>query len=135
MAVIFSASGDRGSFQHSSRIIGPVVRWVYPQISDEALHSVVVTVRKGAHVAEYAILMLLVWRALHRPIRNDPRPWIWPHGIQALVVVVIYAVTDELHQAFVPGRQGSPWDVLIDSAGAFLALLFLWLLGRWRRSS
>ena len=67
MALIFSASGDRASFSHSSRIIGPIVRWLFPQLSDEAVHAIVVLVRKCAHLAEYAVLALLLWRALRKP--------------------------------------------------------------------
>ena len=60
--------------------------------------------RKLAHAAEFAILGLLLLRALGRA---------WA----AFWLGVAYAVTDEIHQAFVPGRQGSPLDVAIDAAG------------------
>jgi len=61
MWVIFSASGDRMSFQHSSRLIGPLVRWVFPHLPDDTVHAIVVFVRKCAHLAEYAVLALLLW--------------------------------------------------------------------------
>ena len=60
--------------------------------------------RKLAHAAEFAVLGLLLVRALGRP---------WP----AFWLGAAYAVTDELHQSFVPGRVGSPLDVAIDAAG------------------
>ncbi|MFN7141901.1 MAG: VanZ family protein, partial [Limisphaerales bacterium] len=44
-----------------------------------------------------------------------------------------YAVTDELHQAFEPTRQGSVIDVLIDTVGAALGILVIWAIGRWRK--
>jgi len=46
--------------------------------------------------------------------------------------VLIYAITDELHQKFIPNRQGSLVDVLIDTAGGATTLIALWAFGRWR---
>jgi VanZ family protein len=133
MVVIFSASGDRASFSHSSRIIGPLVRWLFPQLSDEAIHAIVVSVRKGAHLTEYAVLTLLLWRALRKPRRGDARPWQWSQAGLALGLTALYAASDELHQLFVPSRQGSIWDVLLDTAGGALALVGLWVVGRVRK--
>jgi VanZ family protein len=65
--------------------------------------------RKCAHATEYAVLAALLFRVLERT---------WP----ALTVAVVYAASDELHQAFVRGRHGSPYDVLIDAAGAAIGL-------------
>ncbi|MBD0291008.1 MAG: VanZ family protein [Thermoleophilia bacterium] len=60
--------------------------------------------RKGAHVAEYAVLgALLLLAARRRSV--------------ALVVGSLYAVTDEIHQTFVPGRHGAPLDWAIDTLG------------------
>jgi VanZ family protein len=133
MWVIFSASGDTASFQHSSRIIGPLLRWFFPHLSDEAVHAMVVSVRKGAHLAEYALLALLLWRALRRRLPANRVSWSWPTAGLVLALVSLYATTDEIHQAFVPTRQGSVWDVLIDTAGAALGLVCLWGLGRVRK--
>ena len=66
--------------------------------------------RKGAHVSEYAILGLLLVRAI---TREAP----------AFVVGVAYAITDEIHQHFVTGRHASPVDVAIDSTGVLLGIL------------
>src|SRR5207248_6578032 len=60
--------------------------------------------RKGAHLTEYAILGALLVRALGR-------------AVQAFLVGVSYAVTDEIHQHFVRGRHASPFDVAFDAAG------------------
>jgi VanZ family protein len=65
--------------------------------------------RKGAHVTEYAILGLLLVRALGREA-------------PAFLLGVAYAVTDEVHQHFVSGRHASPIDVAIDSAGVLLGI-------------
>ena len=68
--------------------------------------------RKIAHAAEYAVLGALLARALRRP------------GL-AVTLGVLYAVSDEAHQTFVPGRMGSPIDVAIDTLG-IVAGVVLW---------
>ncbi|MGO8929209.1 MAG: VanZ family protein [Limisphaerales bacterium] len=133
MVVIFSASSDRASFQRSSRIIGPVVRWLFPHLSDNAVHAVVVTARKCAHLTEFAVLALLLWRALHKSSRRTVPSWRWSEAGLALALAALYAASDEFHQTFVPSRQGSVWDVLLDTAGAAIGLLCLWAMGRWRK--
>jgi hypothetical protein len=230
MLLIFGLSTNAGAPNNTSRIIGPIVRWLVPGISDEALGRVVFGVRKTSHVAEYAVLALLCWRArrhsvvgqasslppglpapdhesrarcpqsggaatkpergcpqpqqvatstgqwevptrstgrpaaagdsrapappenprgarklgqiaLQRqagslpqpPLRAAVRPWRWPDAAFAFVVAVAFAASDEWHQSFVPSRQGSGWDFLLDSAGAAFGLIVLWRLGRWCR--
>lgn len=66
--------------------------------------------RDLAHVAEYAILGALLLRA----VRREPL---------AVLLGSAYATTDEVHQMFVPGRQGSPVDWMIDTAGVVLGVL------------
>ena len=68
--------------------------------------------RKGAHMTEYAILALLLFRALGSEL-------------SAFLFGLAYAVSDEIHQLFVSGRHGSPVDVAIDAAGLLLGLLAL----------
>ena len=65
--------------------------------------------RKLAHVAEYGVLGALALRALS----SAPA---------AVLLASAYAVTDEVHQAFVSGRHGSPLDWLVDTAGALLGV-------------
>ncbi len=133
MGLMFGASGNVGSSQHTSRIIGPIVRWLFPALSDATVDSVVLAVRKTAHVTEYAILTWWIWRALRRPVRRDPRPWEWRSGWLAVAGACLYAISDEVHQTFVPSRMGSVLDVLLDSAGALGGLLTLRAWCSWRR--
>ena len=65
--------------------------------------------RKGAHLTEYAILMILL-------LRTRIPVWL------ALLLGVLYASSDEWHQTFVEGREGRPRDVLIDSVGLLIGL-------------
>jgi len=71
---------------------------------DTGLGTWDVVLRKLAHLAEYAILGMLAYRA----VRREPL---------AIALASAYAATDELHQAFVSGRHGSPLDWLIDTGG------------------
>ena len=73
--------------------------------------------RKILHMAEFGALCALWWRALAPSVRWDRAL------VTAAVVAVLYAASDEWHQSLVPGRTGSPWDVLIDAAGVGLASL------------
>ena len=133
MAVIFCLSTNAGAPRNTSRIIGPLLRWIYPAISDQAVRNVLLVTRKSAHVTEYAVLGVLLWRARRRPVPGERRPWRWREAIFALGVAALFAASDEWHQSFVPSREGRPLDVLIDSAGAALGLLACWRVGRWRK--
>ena len=130
MGVIFSASSDRMSLEHSSRIISPIVRCLFPHLSDEAVRATVFIIRKFAHLTEYAILAVLLWRTQDKPIRGAVRRWKLSAAWFALSIATLYAATDEFHQTFVPTRQGSVRDVLLDSAGAAIGLFFMWCLKR-----
>ena len=89
--------------------------------------------RKCCHLAEYAVLALLLWRAIRRPVKNDSRPWNWAEAGLATSLVFLYGATDELHQIYVPTRTPHVTDVLIDTTGGTVTLFALWLIGRWRR--
>lgn len=74
-------------------------------------------VRKAAHLTEYGILGTLLFRAL----RAEQGGWRGGWAVAAVVLAVAVAATDEWHQAFVPSRTSSPWDVLLDGVGATIA--------------
>ena len=78
--------------------------------------------RKGAHMTEYAILGVLLLRALGREL-------------PALALGLAYAVTDEIHQHFVSGRHASPVDVLIDTAGVAIGIYLVSRLFQTRLAS
>ena len=84
------------------------------EMSPQALSLLETLVRKGAHMAEYAVLLLLYRRALSKSGARRP-------GLTALCLCACYAATDEGHQAFVSGRGPGVADVGIDTLGAALA--------------
>jgi VanZ family protein len=132
MAFVFIGSTDAFSSGHTSRLIGPFLRWLWPGLSHAAVESAVFWIRKAAHVTEYAVLAALWWRALWQRAPRDPRPWSWPVAGQALLGSVLWAAADEIHQATTATRGPSVRDVALDAAGAALGLLVLWRVWRWR---
>ncbi len=120
---------------------GPVVIWmavIFVLSSQSSLPRgpdpiVEIIMRKLAHVSEYALLALLIARALEGWTTLSRGAM-----IRALALTVAYAVTDEIHQEFVPLRTSAPTDVVVDTAGAFIALALLRLRalsGRSRKTS
>jgi VanZ family protein len=166
MALIFSASSDTRSFARSSRILAPLLHWLFPQMPEDTVNLIVLIIRKCAHMTEYAVLALLFWRALRQPVKNDSHPPAWPEPSPTpqaepqpgcmpecesrtlrrgegpwnwrtvrlvLLLVALYAASDELHQRFVASRDSAVQDVLIDTAGGAAGLLALWRYGRGRK--
>ncbi len=76
-------------------------------------------VRKNAHFFIYLVLGVLVINALKSIKLID-----YEYIIFSIVICILYAVTDEAHQIFIPGRSGQIRDVLIDSIGALVGILF-----------
>ncbi len=121
MGVIFYLSHQPAS--ESSALSNGVVQTVitffetifYMSLADnDVLHYIV---RKAAHLFAYFILSLLVLRAC----RMNFRP-IWGSIRVTLVVCILYAMSDEIHQLFIVGRSGQVTDVLIDALGACLGI-------------
>jgi VanZ family protein len=83
-------------------------------------------VRKIGHMGVFAILALLLLRALTRGASSRPSAW-------SFTIAAGYAASDELHQALVAGRHPSVVDVAIDAAGALIALTVVGII-RSRRS-
>ena len=75
--------------------------------------------RKILHAVEYGVLCLLWWRAL--ATTTTPSRAI----AAAAAISVAYAISDEFHQSFIEGRNGSPLDVVIDTVGVAVAAAWL----------
>lgn len=131
--IFFFSSQPAGDSKELStgvtEVILSVVEAVAPD-SDLFVENFHHLVRKNAHFLIYFVLGMLVVRAFRfSGIRGKK-------GIVlALALCVVYAISDELHQLFVPGRGAQVKDVLIDSTGAFVGIIiYSWLKGL-RRSS
>lgn len=127
MAIIFSFSHQPATVSSgmSSGITDIILKAVSQISSDVAvdvdtLHTFV---RKNAHFFVYLILGVLVFRALHKSGISGYRG-----AGAALLISLLYAMSDETHQLFILGRSGELRDVLIDSLGAFTGIILILLL-------
>src|SRR5690625_1399434 len=110
MGVIFYLSHQSGV--NSSKLSSGLLKFIiqiftilFPSnLNVESLHFLI---RKGAHLFAYLLLGLLVINALYE--KNNKTV----EFLVALSICVIYAITDEVHQLFVPGRSGEITDVII----------------------
>lgn len=128
-AVVLSFSSDDFSAANTGRVLAPLLAWLFPSLTPHAIAVVHALIRKAAHLTEYAILAALWLRAFHRSGVVRPRAAAW----LALAVAVVCASADEAHQAMVPSRTGSVYDVLLDGVGATLAVVSARL--GWGRSA
>lgn len=134
MALIFAFSAQHGveSDQMTVEAAMPIAELIASMqegADDETvilLYNIFGTVlRKLAHLCEYALLGLL----LHLLYSSYGLTMKW----LPLVTGVMYAASDELHQTFVPGRLGTPTDVLIDAAGVLIGIYLITMIEHLRR--
>lgn len=108
---------------------GPVVAWmavIFALSSRARVPGVDWLADLLTHGVGYLVLCFLVTRALSLGWRLD-----WSGVPLAVTLATLYGVSDEFHQAFVPGRRSDPWDVGKDALGAVLgALAYRWIAGR-----
>jgi len=84
-------------------------------------------IRKAAHFTEYFILAWLVFNAVKDDLSSNK------DIIISVLVVFLYACTDEFHQSFVPGRACMFRDVMIDTSGGAFAMIIAYLIS-WKKS-
>src|SRR5436309_13414937 len=104
MSLIFVGSSDSKSYTHSSRLIEPFLHWLFPHMFQAHVEAIHHAIRKCCHLTEYAILAILLWRAVRKPIRNDPRPWCWREATIPVLTDLLSASTDALQEMFVSPR-------------------------------
>jgi hypothetical protein len=118
---------------NTGRIIFPLLHYLFPHEKFLFYLRADFYIRKSAHFTEYFILSLL----LLRTIRGERSGWRLTWALAAILIVFVYAGSDEWHQYFVPGRGSEFRDVLLDTtAGAAAqALAAGWAaLGKKRRA-
>ncbi|MGH9394041.1 MAG: VanZ family protein [Terriglobales bacterium] len=124
-AIIFALSQDANSGRHSDEVL----RWLLDLFGIHSVrlqHLLDPGFRKFAHVFIYFCLAALTYRgfALGRV------GFQFSAAVRSLIFSAVYAATDEYHQSFIATRGPEPRDVAIDTAGALLALLLIWLVTR-----
>lgn len=121
--LVFGASTSGGASGHTESLLMQALRALSPRfaasLSAWQIEALNYAVRKLAHFLEFAVLMCLTMRAFQYGfLRLRARS-----ALSSSLAVVLFAVGDEVHQAFVPGRSAAAADVLIDVCGAGIGLL------------
>lgn len=118
---MFSAqNGDESSELSQGFLRTFILRFTPDNISEDIVNMMEYIIRKCAHMTEYAVFGILVFYQikLYRLFEKE-----WNRIVMAVICVMIYASTDEIHQLFVGGRSGRFTDVLIDMAGGFIGIM------------
>ncbi len=105
----------------------PVIIWasiIYyfsslPALSTGTTQHTDFLIRKTAHFVEYLVLSILTYTALTKTLPYRGRTPL----VITIIICVLYALSDEFHQSFTPGREPRFRDVFIDSIGISAALL------------
>lgn len=136
MGVIFSFSSDdadQSTIKSDGVIIKITETALNKKLSDkekkEYTTKYIVPVRKSAHFTLYFILGILVFLFV-----KDFTVISYKVVLISVIVVLLYSISDEVHQLFVPGRSGEVLDVMIDTMGGFISCNILYLIYRRKRS-
>ncbi len=130
VGIVLLASTDTFSARNTGSILEAVATRLFGPLSRHTFETMHLLVRKAAHLTEYALLGVLWFRAW----RGDRGGHQWRWTALTLLIVLATAITDEIHQSFVPSRSGNLHDVLLDFMGALAAQLVLWVLVAQRRN-
>jgi len=129
IAMILVLGGGEFGARGNSRYLFPMLRWLFPDLSVQTYLVLVDWIRTGAHVAEYALLGLLAFRAVFLTVESA----LARVALLAVSVAATVALLDEIRQALLPERVGSPWDIALDVSGALAAVgIAYWLKRRGR---
>ena len=112
MITVFCFSNQKGetSGNTSGKFIKVILKMFSKDISEEQVQKLQLPIRKLAHFTIYAIGGILAIILLNQ--YNIP---LIQKILYSQLIISIYAMLDEFHQSFIPGRTASIWDVLIDS--------------------
>ncbi len=124
--VIWTFSGASFDAPNTSRLLAPLLRFLFPDIGPEGLERAHFLVRKSAHLVEYAVLGLVSWRAAAFDLGT------LRSALTAAVLVVAMAGADEWRQSLLSERTGALADVWLDTLGGLLGVCVIVL---WRRRS
>src|SRR5262249_20587012 len=127
MSAIFFFSTDIFSGENTGSLLWDVVGFIYPSVTQWLFDWIHFFIRKAGHFTVYAILAILLFRAFRS---GGGARWRWRWALTSLLVVFLYALSDEYHQTFTLHRTGSFYDSLIDTSGAVTTLVSLLLFRR-----
>lgn len=130
-----SAQDSSESSDTSGRVITAVLKIVYPDFNGladtekEALvESLQFIVRKCAHFTIYAVMGILAFFTVGTySMKFGIKP------VLSAVICLLYSISDEIHQRFIPGRSGEFRDVCLDFSGSILAIIFMVLIVKFSK--
>ncbi len=141
LGIIRLESTDMASANNTTTVLYQVIAAVVPHVEPSFVSQLDEVLRKTGHFLGYGILSALVFLALRNTNRDRllavlRRPWgihlrdLWrlEWSFLGLMVTVITATYDEIHQTFIPSRTGRWQDVVLDSCGAMVVQLMIYLL-------
>jgi VanZ family protein len=129
---VLSLGSFIGSMKETSKVIRPLLEFLFPSASPETLTVYHVYIRKLAHITEYAVLAFLAVRALRATTISRLRNY---RFALAVLIVLAVASVDEFHQSFEATRTSTPWDVVIDMIGGVVAAIVLYFFYRRKNKS
>lgn len=136
MITIFNFSSDskeKSSKKSDKLIVSVTEKFLRKKLSNKEkekyISKYVFYVRKSAHFTLYFILGLLIISFLREFIPLDKKTI-----IITVILVLIYACSDEIHQMFIPGRSGELRDVLIDTLGGLIGSTIYYQISKIRRN-
>lgn len=129
MGLIFVMSNQPADISNAqSNLILELIKGVGIPIKEQSIQMITTLIRKGAHFSEYTILGLLGYNVIRYYISTRKARFL------ALMLVFIYACSDEFHQIFIPGRAGRFTDVVIDTCGGAFSFIIVGIINiknRW----
>jgi VanZ family protein len=128
LIVIFLFSNQAAT--GSSALSGTVVDTIKPWLQSIPESILTFLTRKSAHIGLYFVLGVLTYNvAIEYRLRAKQQV------MYSWIFVIAYAMTDEFHQMFVPGRSGEVRDVLIDAVAGLLGIGLYWWVSKRRQKS
>jgi VanZ family protein len=124
-AMIFGFSTGTFTSSFSAWLLGEILRLLHVTVSPHGFAILHFLFRKLAHCTEYAIFCMFIY---HCFLNSNRTEWHVKTAGLSVLVAGLYSLSDEFHQVFVPGRTASLIDCGIDTVGAMMGILgiFLW---------
>ncbi|MDO4536179.1 MAG: VanZ family protein [Clostridium perfringens] len=122
MILIFYMSGKSGEESSSqSNLVYNIIKYIGINLDVRFAEVSIIMIRKGAHFLEYMILYILSYNLIKRYIKCKS-VYLYP-----IIIVFLYACTDEFHQLFIQGRAGKFIDVCIDTVGGTFGFIIIYV--------
>ena len=145
LGVIRLESTDLASASNTGGLLYKVISFVWPRVDPALVDTLDMMLRKTGHFIGYGVLSALVFFALQRTNRDRMRdvlrrPWgtyrrdLWrlEWCSIGILVTIVTAAADEIHQTFIPSRTGRWQDVVIDTGGAAVIQLVIYMVASQR---